>query len=401
MVPWTVTYQPKITQEIIGQERALNQVKNFISNYSKQKKRALLLHGPPGSGKTSLAIAASKEFGLELFEINASDNRNKANVEELVGNVLKQVSLFGKQKLILIDEVDGLSGNNDRGGVSALSKVIGISKFPIIMTANDANQEKLKSLVKESMVISLDPVSSESIFSILSSICKRENISYDDKSLYSLVRKAQGDVRAAINDLEISSRYSKVLNENNVIQIDQRDKKESLMNALVKVLRNRDIEISRSAYSNVNEDLDEIIMWIDENAAKEYRENEVNKAYDAISKADVFRGRIKRRQHWRYLVYVDALLSAGVSIAKDESKKQFIRYERSKRPLTIWMLNRKYAMRNSVSAKMAQKTHSSTRKARKNLFYLKALFENDKSEQIIAELGLDDNEIEWLRKKEA
>jgi len=398
MAPWTIEYQPQNLNEMIGQDRAVQQVKKFIEDYKKGKKKALILNGPPGCGKTSMVVAASRELNYELFEVNASDKRNKDSVEQIIGNVLGQQSLFFVPKLILIDEVDGLSGTNDRGGVGGLVSVLEKSQYPIIMTANDAYKDKLKSLVKKCEVITLNMLKNEDMVKILKKICDNERIECDEGSLQTISRKAQGDLRGAINDLEIVGRYSKKINEENVISLSQREKKLSLMNALVNVLKNRDLEIARNAFNNIEETLDDVFMWLDENIPKEYSGNELAFGYDALSKANISNGRIRNTMYWRLLVYMDAFMSVGVSISKESSKRQFIRYERSSRPLTMWILGNKYAKRKSIASKLASHTHSSSKVAINNLFYLKKMFEVKKCDKIIKKLDLTNDEVEWLRK---
>ena len=124
MLPYTIKYQPKNSQEIIGQDEAVKTLKDFITNYKTQKKKAILLYGPSGTGKTSSTYAVAKELNLKLIEINASDTRNKEQIENKVGGASKQMSLFSKGKIILIDEVDGLSGMKDRGGIPTIIKLI-------------------------------------------------------------------------------------------------------------------------------------------------------------------------------------------------------------------------------------------------------------------------------------
>src|SRR3989344_2076617 len=393
MVPWSIKYQPHSLSEIVGQERAVLQVQKFITDYKSQKKKALILNGPPGCGKTSSVVAASRELNMEIFEVNASDKRNKEHVESIVGNVLGQQSLFFKPKLILIDEVDGLSGTEDRGGVQALLDVIEKSQFPIVMTANDVYSDKLKSLVKKCEVINLNFLKVEDIINILKKICDSEKIAYEENALTTIARKAQGDLRGAINDLEIVGRYVQKISEGNVINLAEREKKISIMNALVNVLKNKDIEIARHAFENIEGDLEDVFMWLDENMPKEYTKEELAGGYDALSKADVFNGRIRKNQYWRFLVYIDALMSVGVAISKNENKKQFIRYERSSRPLTMWIMGNKYAKRKGIAQKLAHYTHSSSKSAIENLFYLKKMFEANKCEKIIERLRLEDEEI--------
>ncbi|MCX6708121.1 MAG: AAA family ATPase, partial [Candidatus Woesearchaeota archaeon] len=58
----------------------VKQIQDFVTNYSKQKKKALLLHGPTGTGKTAAIHALARKLGLELIEVNASDHRNAAEI---------------------------------------------------------------------------------------------------------------------------------------------------------------------------------------------------------------------------------------------------------------------------------------------------------------------------------
>jgi len=88
------------------------------------KKKHILLVGPVGSCKTSAIYTIAEELDYEVLELNASDVRNKGNVEKIIGEACKQISLFGKKRLILIDEAEELSGIYDRGGSSAIYSII-------------------------------------------------------------------------------------------------------------------------------------------------------------------------------------------------------------------------------------------------------------------------------------
>ena len=395
-LPWTLKYAPSSPENIKGQESAVLQIENFLAKFEKQKKKALLLHGPPGCGKTAAVHAVAKEHDFELMEINASDKRSKQDVEELLGNYLKQQSLFFKKKIILIDEIDGLSGTADRGGASAIANLIKKSSFPVFITANDAWQQKLKPVRSVSTLVQFDPLDIEIVVSVLSDICKKENIAYDAAALRSLARKADGDLRGAINDLEILSRYSKKLEKDNIEEVAQRERKESILKALVKVFKNSDIIIARDAFSNIDEDLDEVILWIDENLPKEYTEAGLARAFEMLSKADVFRGRITRWQYWRYLVYVSELISAGIACSKDKKYSQFITYKRSSRILQMWIAKQRYAKRKSIAEKLAKKTHCSSKIALNSMPYLCHVL---RLPDISDELGLEPDEIEWLKNK--
>src|SRR3989338_1132969 len=128
-------YRAKRYEDIIGQESAIEQIKEFLEQFP--KKKALMLHGPAGTGKTSLVHASALENNLEILELNSSDLRNRAKLEQVLKPATQQQSLFKKGKIILMDEVDGVTCT-DIGGIPELSRLIEATKYPIIMTCNDA-----------------------------------------------------------------------------------------------------------------------------------------------------------------------------------------------------------------------------------------------------------------------
>jgi len=151
-------YRPVKIDDVIGQETTKKQVLSWISS----PKKALLLHGPPGVGKTSLIEAIANEKKLDLLELNASDERTAEKIESVLGNTIKQKSLFKKGKLILLDEIDGLA-SSDKGGASTVIKIIKESMFPVILTANDAYSKKLQTIRGYCTLIQFRKVNSLSI----------------------------------------------------------------------------------------------------------------------------------------------------------------------------------------------------------------------------------------------
>lgn len=399
--PWIIKYIPKTEKDLLGQDRALSSLKNFIQNYKKQKKKSALISGPSGCGKTSSVFVLANELNLEVYEINASDFRNKQQIEEKIGQSIKQQSLFSQGKIILVDEVDGLSGTRDRGATQEIIKLMQKSSFPILCTAYNAYLDKLRSLRTKSLLVDFETPDYKDVSRILKKIADKEKLNYKEEDLKTIARRSGGDFRAAINDLQLLT-TSGTLKKEFIDELWQRKKIESIPSALIKVLKTTDPLIAISAFENVEEDFDKLMLWIDENLPKEYTDPEdLTEAYNCLSRADVFKGRIRRWQHWRFLVYINALMTAGVAVSKKEKSKKFVKYTPTSRLLKIWMANRKYQKRKSICQKIADKTHSSTKKVIKDSFpFIHAMIRNNKplAESLIHEFDLDQGEVEWLRK---
>ncbi|MBW3015332.1 replication factor C large subunit [Candidatus Woesearchaeota archaeon] len=401
-IPWTRKYEPKSSSEVQGQDKSVQAIKDFIQNFSKSKVKALLLYGPTGCGKTAAVHAVANELGLELLEVNASDSRNTSSIEDTVGSASKQMSLFGRGKVILVDEVDGLAGREDRGGVSQIIKVIKETGFPIILTANDPFDSKLSSLRKVCELVQFRTLAYTSVYNYLKKVCNSESIDYDEDDLKSLARRLGGDLRGAITDLQTLTNKTKKLDKEALDELSGRRQTESMIKALMKIFKTTDPEIALTALDNVDEDLSKAFLWIDENLPKEYTKAEdLYRAYDALSKADVFNGRIRKWQHWRFLVYISNLLTAGVAIAKDEKYKGFCSYQPTKRILKLWQANMKNQKKKAIAAKIAVVTHSSARQVIKHSYpFFKQIFMQnpEKAEVLAREFDLDKDEVAYLNK---
>ena len=389
--PWIRKYCPKNIKEVQGHNRVIAELKSYILNYKSQKKKAAMLYGGPGVGKTCIVHALANELGYEILEVNASDFRNKDAIKSVVGSASQQQPLFfSKGKIILVDEVDGITGRKDRGGVSALKEVVANSKFPIVMTANDPWNKKFSTLRKISEMMQLRTPSYLSVSAMLKKICEIENIKYEDDSLKRLARRSGGDFRASINDLQNLSQGGAIKKED-LDKLSERNQVESMNSALIKIFKNTNLKIALEALRDVNEDMNTSILWIDENIPMEYKDpRDLYKAYDSLSKADVFRGRIRRWQHWRFLVYVNALISGGIAISKEEKYPGFVSYKPTKRILKYWLAKRANQKRDSIAEKVAAGTHSSKRDViQKTIPYLKVIFKKNFSflEQLLEYLS--------------
>ena len=106
-------------------------------------------------------------------------------------------------------------------------------------------------------------------------------------------------------------------------------------------------------------------------------------------------------QHWHFLVYVSALMTAGVATAKDEKYKGMVEYKRTTRILEYWKANMKYQKRKTIAEKLASHSLISTKRAVKDVLpYMQFALRSNKSfsAQFQHELDLSSEEMEWLVK---
>jgi replication factor C large subunit len=393
MYPWTEKYLPKKIFDVQGHDGTIEKLKSYVVNF---KKGAVLAYGPTGCGKTSSIYAIANDLNYEILEVNASDLRNKDKMLSVVGGSAGQMSLFSRGKVILVDEIDALSGMKDRGCLQALVKIISTSSWPIILIADDPWDSKLKDIRKKCTLIEFGTLSYLSVSTVLKNICVSENIEFDEDILNSLARKCAGDVRASINDLQVLSAIGNKLDSYEGI-VDDRYQTENIFNALKLVFKSKTPENVIHAFDNVDMDQREVRMWIDENLPLEYNGQDLINAYDSLSRADVFYGRIMRWQYWRYLVYIYNFMTVGVALAKEERNKKFVNYKRSGRILKLWQAKMKYGKRNAIAEKLAEHTHTSRKRALKDtLPFIKKVFENGKGNAIAEELRLNPEEIAYL-----
>ena len=139
-IPWVEKYRPKTFEDFVGNIAEVKKLEDWLKKWKQERKKTAWLSGPAGVGKTSVVLYLVNKYGFEFVEVNASDKRNKKAIERNVGlSSTEGTVLQGARvkKLILVDEADGLFGNEDRGGAKALAKVVERARIPIICTAND------------------------------------------------------------------------------------------------------------------------------------------------------------------------------------------------------------------------------------------------------------------------
>jgi replication factor C large subunit len=290
---------------------------DWLKNWKPGK--ALLIYGPTGTGKTLITRLIAKERSMSLFELNASDERNASSIKEKLLPASKEGSLLNK-RLIVMDEVDSF-GQSDRGGIAELAKIIKGSANPIILIADDAYNDKLRSLRGYCELIRIRKIPKNSIEKKLMEIAARENLKVDIETIKRIAENANGDIRSAINDLAFS----------NVIY---RDVEKNIFEVLNSVFRAGNLRKAIHAIDSSDKDLDELFWWIEQNIPLEYTDPElIAKALDILSKADIFRSKIIKNQNYRFNKYMKDLM-ASLSLIENLQRK-FILYRPPGRFITL------------------------------------------------------------------
>jgi replication factor C large subunit len=400
---WTQKHKPQTLNEIVGNKDAKQQFLSWLKSWSKgiPKKRAAFLHGPPGVGKTVTVETLAKELNMELVEKNASDYRTADAIKRFAGLASQYATLFGGNRLILLDEVDGIAGKEDRGGVRELTKVLKTTRSPVVLTANDAYNPRFSTMRKYCLVIAFKKPTIREGVSHLKRICAKEGIAADEEALKFIVERAGRDVRSAVNDLQALAQGKTRLAKEDVAWLAGRDRKEVIFDVMRTILYSRDSWEAKKAVSSADVDPDMLFNWIYENTPYHITDpHDLVKAMDYLALADIYRKRIRDTQYWTLLKYVIDFMSSGVAVSRQRTKSSgWIPF---RFPEKIRMLSRtkgERALQKSIGMKIWKRCHiSATRSSKEVMPYLKIIFENnpEMAAGLSNWLDLDEDMIEYL-----
>lgn len=400
---WTVKHKPKTLGEVIGNREAIAELIGWLKSWDKgiPKRRAALLYGPPGVGKTVAVEALARDWNMELVERNASNHRTQEAVERFAGFASQYGTLFGKKRLILFDELDGLTGREDRGGVGAIINVVKKAQCPIILIANNAYDPRLSSLRPHCLLIQFKRPASREVAKRLKQICLREGIEAEEEALRFIAQRAHGDVRSAINDLQALAQGKKKLTYEDVSWLAHRDRKDAIFNVLRMIFYSKSCEAAKTAVDMADVDPDMLFEWIYENMPYHLRNPEdLGKAMESLAIADLYRGRIRQTQDWKLTRYVIDFMTAGVAVAREKTKPAgFVPLRFPERIKTLSRTKSERQMQSKIGWKIRRRCHiSATRATREILPYLKVVFENnaEMASRIARWLDLDESMIEYL-----
>ncbi|CAD6526133.1 AAA ATPase central domain protein [metagenome] len=315
---WSEKYRPQNIFDMIGNEESRSSIIEWFTKWKKGTK-PLLLVGPPGIGKTTIAYITAKQFGYDMVGLNASDVRSKSRINEILTPVLGNVSLLGIP-MIFIDEVDGIHGRGDYGGAEALIDILKEPTVPIVLAANSDESDKMKSIKKVVKTIYFKPIPPRLLKVYLENVLRKENTKLSPGSLIKVIERSRGDIRSMINLTQSLVTGFNPQTEKSFENINVEDG----INAFFKA---NSLDEARSVLYSIQIDPKlKIDAFYSSIITSNLDNHTLAKLLTIISEADMLYGKIMRTQNWRLLRYLNEIL---IGLYQNNERIRYAQYNLS------------------------------------------------------------------------
>ncbi len=401
MADWTEKYRPTTLDAVRGNDSAVEALREWARTWEDHRE-AVILHGPPGVGKTSSAHALAEEHGWSVVELNASDQRTKRIIEATAGEAARSGTLTegsGGKRLIILDEADNLHGNVDRGGAGAITRLVDDASQPVVLIAN-GYYDMSRGLRNRCREIEFRAITARSIVPVLRDICRKEGIDFEAAALERIAERTSGDLRSAIQDLQAIAAGRDAVTEADVVTGD-RDRTDDIFTFLDGVIKELGPEEAQQAAYRVDETPDDLLAWLDENLPKDFTGPELADAYDHLSLADRWLGRVWATQEYRFWRYATNHLTAGVASARRGTKGGWTRYGPPGYRRRLGRSRGARGTRDAIARRIAETGGMSIATARREVMPLVSAMTHhckprELTEAVAATFELDASEVSYL-----
>ena len=360
---WTERHRPSSERQLEGNEVQRRKIRAWLDEWQNglPRKKALLLVGPPGVGKTSVARAIAQDMGWNVIELNASDARNAAAIRKVATHGSTHRSLFHnpdakKQRtLVLIDEVDHISGGlrkvsqsrienaiqgedskgnsvtlkGDSGGKAELLSLLAETRQPVILACNEIMglwgsgsswSSTRDRFTKHLQTITFDRASNEALRRIARRVLREEKLNFDDAAIEALVTSNPGDLRALVRDLQVLSSTADGTITKEMVESQayagRRDTSEGVFPGLDKLYRSNVAQEAVQIGRSIEKTPPDMINWVHWNNSSLFpRKESIRRGNQSLSIASkMYMGQFRSTAHrsWYWSGQL-ASLSASVT----------------------------------------------------------------------------------------
>lgn len=356
--------------DVVGNRDAISYLKGFVLDVDKGvKRRPVLVYGPSGTGKTLAVHLLAAGCGWNVVEMSASDYRDSDSIERRLHVSSNTKSLFGKTNVLLLDEIDELSGRHDDGAAQAINRLISYSKSPIIMIANNMWDRKISFLRGKTDNVEFKKLHSSDIIIVLNNVAKRLKAGVNANIIESIAGRSAGDARSAINDLIVMIGSDDSMLES----IGLRDRKSDVFSVLDKIFGSNTMSAPLRAMASSDVDNEMLMKWIDENLPYRYSQPvDLYNAYTMLANATRFSTRASRKQYYTYWRYMNVMMSSGVALSKSSYPDNRRRYAFPKVISSLSSTKDSRGSETEIARKLQRRVHQNLREIKSTIVPLMA-----------------------------